>query len=46
MREEISFLGAIKAREIEAAQAQVIAAVRQLEAEGEIDLEEVQSTAA
>lgn len=46
VREEISFLGALKAKEIEAAQTQVIAAVRQLETEGEIDLEEVQATAA
>jgi flagellar motor switch protein FliG len=46
VREEISFLGAIKAKEIEAAQAQVIAGVRQLEADGEIDLEEMQATAA
>jgi flagellar motor switch protein FliG len=41
VREEISFLGALKVKEIEAAQAQVIAGVRQLETEGEIDLEEV-----
>jgi len=41
VREEISFLGAIKAKEIEAAQAQIIEVVRQLEAEGEIDFEEM-----
>ena len=46
VREEISFLGAIKAREIEAAQMQIIASVRQLEAEGEIELDETQATAA
>jgi flagellar motor switch protein FliG len=46
VREEISFLGAIKAREIEAAQGQIIAAVRQLEAEGEIELDAEQATAA
>jgi flagellar motor switch protein FliG len=45
VREEISFLGALKAKEIEAAQAQVIAGVRQLESEGEIDLEEMQAAA-
>lgn len=46
VREEISFLGAIKAREIEAAQMQIIASVRQLEAEGEIEIDETQATAA
>jgi len=45
VREEISFLGPLKLREIEAAQAQVIAGVRQLEAEGEIDLEEMRAAA-
>jgi len=41
VREEISFLGALKAKEIEAAQMQVIEVVRQLETEGEIELEEL-----
>jgi flagellar motor switch protein FliG len=45
VREEISFLGALKVKEIEAAQALVIAGVRQLETEGEIDLEEMQAAA-
>ena len=45
VREEISFLGPLKLREIEAAQAQVIAGVRQLESEGEIDLEEMLAAA-
>jgi flagellar motor switch protein FliG len=45
VREEISFLGPLKAREIEAAQAQVIAGVRQLETDGEIDLEEMRAGA-
>jgi flagellar motor switch protein FliG len=43
VREEISFLGALKVREIEAAQNQVIEAVRSLEAEGEIDLEDLRA---
>ncbi len=46
VREEISFLGAVKAKQIEAAQAQIIEAVRKLESEGEIDLEEMRMTAA
>jgi flagellar motor switch protein FliG len=41
VREEISFLGALKAKEIDAAQLQVIDVVRQLESEGEIDFEEM-----
>ncbi len=41
VREEISFLGQLKLKEIEAAQAQIIDVVRQLEAEGELDLDEV-----
>jgi len=45
VREEISFLGALKVKEIEAAQAQIIAGVRQLETDGEIDLEEMQAVA-
>jgi flagellar motor switch protein FliG len=46
VREEISFLGPLKVREIEAAQTQIIEVVRQLESEGEIDLEEVPAGAA
>jgi flagellar motor switch protein FliG len=45
VREEITFLGAVKAKEIEAAQTQVIAAVRQLESEGEIEIEETATAA-
>jgi flagellar motor switch protein FliG len=45
VREEISFLGSLKAREIEAAQSQIIDVVRQLEAEGEVDLEEIRQKA-
>jgi flagellar motor switch protein FliG len=37
--EEMSFLGAIKLKEIEAAQMRIIDVVRRLEAEGEIELE-------
>jgi flagellar motor switch protein FliG len=42
VREEISFLGPLKLRDIEAAQAQIIEVVRTLENEGEIDFEEAQ----
>ena len=45
VREEISFLGAVKAKEIEAAQTQVIGVVRQLESEGEIEIEETAAAA-
>lgn len=45
VREEISFLGPLKLKEIEAAQAQIIDVVRQLEAEGELDLEEIRQKA-
>jgi len=38
VNEEISFLGPIKKRDIEAAQLRIIDSVRQLETEGEIDL--------
>lgn len=38
VNEEISFLGAVKKRDIEAAQLRIIESVRQLEAEGEVDL--------
>jgi flagellar motor switch protein FliG len=41
VREEMQFMGPIKLREIDAAQAKVIEVVRQLESEGEIDLEEL-----
>lgn len=40
VQEEIEFLGNVKARDIEAAQFRIIDAVRKLEAEGEIDLDE------
>ncbi|HEY3857465.1 MAG TPA: flagellar motor switch protein FliG [Verrucomicrobiae bacterium] len=38
VNEEISFLGAIKKKDIEAAQMRIIDSVRQLESEGELDL--------
>jgi flagellar motor switch protein FliG len=38
VKEEMNFLGALKAKDIEAAQTKVIEIVRRLEAEGEIDL--------
>ena len=38
VREEISFLGPLKKKEIEAAQLRIIDSVRKLEADGEIDL--------
>jgi flagellar motor switch protein FliG len=38
VKEEIGFLGSIKAKEIEAAQLRVVDIVRRLESEGEIDL--------
>lgn len=44
VQEEIAFLGAVKARDVEAAQFRIIDAVRKLEAEGEIELEDSQST--
>jgi flagellar motor switch protein FliG len=40
VQEEIAFLGAVKPRDVEAAQFRIIDAVRKLEAEGEIDLDE------
>ena len=43
VREEISFLGPLKKKEIEAAQVRIIESVRHLEAEGEIDLSAVTS---
>jgi len=42
VNEEISFLGSLKPREIEAAQLSIIEAVRHLEDAGEIDLAELQ----
>jgi len=41
--EEMSFLGHVKLRDVEAAQFRIIDAVRKLEAEGEIDLDEARS---
>lgn len=38
VREEMSFLGAVKLREVEAAQGRIIEVVRRLEGEGEIEL--------
>ena len=38
MREDMDALGAIKIKEVESAQQQIIAVVRQLEAEGTISL--------
>jgi flagellar motor switch protein FliG len=43
VNEEISFLGAVKKKDIEAAQQRIIESVRQLEAEGEVDLSVVTS---
>lgn len=40
VEEEINFLGAVKPKEIEAARARIIEALRRLEAEGEVDLAE------
>jgi len=44
VQEEIAFLGSVKARDVEAAQFRIIDAVRKLEAEGEIDLEDARVT--
>ena len=44
VNEEISFLGAVKKRDIEAAQLRIIETVRRLEADGEIDLSTATST--
>lgn len=44
VQEEIAFLGAVKARDVEAAQFRIIDAVRKLEAEGEIELDEARAT--
>jgi len=44
VQEEIAFLGNVKARDVEAAQFRIIDAVRKLEAEGEIELDETRVT--
>jgi flagellar motor switch protein FliG len=44
VQEEIAFLGSVKARDVEAAQFRIIDAVRKLEAEGEIELEDTRVT--
>ena len=44
VQEEIAALGHVKLREVEAAQFRIIDAVRKLEAEGEIDLDETRSS--
>jgi flagellar motor switch protein FliG len=41
VREEISFLGSIKASQVESAQMEIIETVRRLEVEGTVDLEEL-----
>ena len=46
VNEEITFLGAVKLKEIDAAQLRIIEVVRRLEGEGEIDLEIPQEAAA
>ena len=46
VNEEIGFLGAVKLKEIDAAQLRIIEVVRRLEGEGEIDLEIPQEEAA
>jgi flagellar motor switch protein FliG len=46
VREELSFLGPLKLSQIEAAQSQVVAAVKNLESQGEIDLEELRQATA
>jgi flagellar motor switch protein FliG len=43
--EEMSFLGSLKLKEIEAAQLRIIETVRRLETEGEIDLSSLHETA-
>lgn len=44
VQEEMAFMGNVKLRDVEAAQFRIIDAVRKLEAEGEIDLDEARST--
>jgi flagellar motor switch protein FliG len=43
VNEEISFMGSMKQREIEAAQAKILELVRRLETEGEIELAEART---
>jgi flagellar motor switch protein FliG len=43
VQDEMSFMGHVKLRDVEAAQFRIIDAVRKLEAEGEIDLDEARS---
>jgi flagellar motor switch protein FliG len=43
VNEEMSMLGSVKLKDVEAAQFRIIDAVRKLEAEGEIDLGDSQS---
>lgn len=43
VQDEITFMGHVKLRDVEAAQFRIIDAVRKLEAEGEIDLDEARS---
>jgi flagellar motor switch protein FliG len=43
VQEEIAFLGHVKLRDVEAAQFRIIDAVRKLEAEGEVDLDQTRS---
>jgi len=44
VQEELAFLGNVKLRDVEAAQFRIIDAVRKLEGEGEIDLDEARVT--
>jgi flagellar motor switch protein FliG len=44
VQEEMAFMGSIRLRDIEAAQLRVIDAVRKLEADGEIDLDEARAS--
>jgi flagellar motor switch protein FliG len=44
VNEEISLMGPMKQRDVEAAQARIIEVVRRLEAEGEIDLGNAQES--
>jgi flagellar motor switch protein FliG len=45
VNEEMTFMGSLKLREIEAAQMRIIEVVRRLEGEGEIDLSEIDQKA-
>ena len=44
LQEELAFMGAVKSKDVEAAQFRIIEAVRKLEADGEIELDEAQGT--